>query len=66
MTFYVKACQFMLADNSHEMSSLIFSEKKKKKKNQNVVCAVVTGTLRINDKFIEFFFCVHENIPAST
>ena len=25
------------ADNSHEMSRLIFSEKKKKKKNQNVV-----------------------------
>ena len=36
------------ADDSHEMSRLVFSEKKKKKKKKKMSsAAVVTGTLRV-------------------
>ena len=42
----------LLADNSHEMLKFIFSDKynnNKTKKKSNVICSVVTSTLRIKN-----------------
>ena len=44
MAFYVNR----LVDDSHEMSSIIFSEKYKRQ-NQNVACCICDSTLRVKD-----------------